>query len=461
MSEVSQCASRISTFSLPPTPTSPTRPGSPAKKTSIIGDSSSFLTALAAQERRVLELREELLKAEDDLSRLKKQWATHEAIKKRNEFRHREQLQKLESATRSSYVECRTGNDSPAPFNSHDRPSAEIERGGQDEHMDGEQKASRLNSTRQTQRRVFSGSRHTRALSLLSRVGTTRDTSNPIFQKPSSQTPHLSQTVIPLKRSQTLNTRQPPESATAQHAPNGQSKEVFIETGKQLVGDLREGLWTFFEDLRQATVGEEATGDPDLAGKATLKVGNNARSQGGRRAENKYTVKSLSSGGPGSGCTSSERPRNSTPSPQQPIRLAARIDKIDAQPNDGPCGGIKQAVGSDDEDPWDTWDSPVAKRPASCVHAESVTSDSVASPSTRRESPRSSLSSFDAGFIVPPTEISIEKPRDIPWPALTKLAPSNLKMTASTLMNEWEKTIGHSTLEPSASTTLSKAQKAD
>ena len=391
MSEVPQCASCISTFSLPPTPTSPTRPGSPAKRASIIGDSSSFLTALAAQERRVLELREELLKAEDDLSRLKKQWATHETIKKRNEFRHREQLQKLEPATRSSYVECRTRNDGPAPSNSYDRPSAEIERGGQYEHMDGEQKASRLNNTRQTQRRVFSGSRHTRALSLLSRVGTTSDTSNLIFQKPNSQTPHLSQTINPLRRSQTLNTRQPHEPATAQHAPNGQSKEVFIETGRQLVGDLREGLWTFFEDLRQATVGEEATGDPDLAEKATLKVGNNARSQGGRRAENKYTPKSLSSGGPGSGCTSSERPRDSTPSPKQPIRLAARIERIDAQPNDGASGVIKQAVGSDDEDPWDTWDSPVAKRPASCVHAESVTSDSVASPSTRRESPRSSL----------------------------------------------------------------------
>ena len=31
---------------------------------------------------------------------------------------------------------------------------------------------------------------------------------------------------------------------------------------------------------------------------------------------------------------------------------------------------------------------------------------------------------------------------DIPWPALTKLTPGSLKMTASTLMSEWEKSLG-------------------
>lgn len=31
---------------------------------------------------------------------------------------------------------------------------------------------------------------------------------------------------------------------------------------------------------------------------------------------------------------------------------------------------------------------------------------------------------------------------DIPWPALTKLTPGSLKMTASTLMSEWERSLG-------------------
>jgi len=34
-------------------------------------------------------------------------------------------------------------------------------------------------------------------------------------------------------------------------------KEVLMRTGRQMASDFREGLWTFIEDLRQATVGEE------------------------------------------------------------------------------------------------------------------------------------------------------------------------------------------------------------
>lgn len=390
MTEVSQCASRTPAFSLPTCPSSPTRPRSPAKRSSVIGDSNSFLTALAAQERRVLELREELQKAEADLSRLKKQWATHEAIKKRNEFRHREQLQKLEPASRSSYEECRTLNHGSATFDSYDRPPAETERGEQGQTED-EQKANYLNSTRQTQRRVFAGSRHTRALSLLSKFGTTRNASSLVLQKPSSQAPHPSQTSTFLKRSQTLSTRRPPHRTSARETSNEQPKEVFIETSKQLVGDLQEGLWTFFEDLRQATVGEEASSDPKRTLKATLKAVNNPSPPGARQEVYDYTRESLSEDGPGSRNTSSENRTISTPVQQRPIRQPVRRDKRDAQSSKSPLGLTKQAVSSDDEDPWDTWDSPVVAGPTSYGHAESITSDSVVSPSTRRESPRSSL----------------------------------------------------------------------
>ncbi|KAL8769396.1 MAG: hypothetical protein Q9209_004624 [Squamulea sp. 1 TL-2023] len=462
MNEAPQSASRTSTFSLPTTPSARTRSRSPTKKTSSIGDSSSFLTALAAQERRVLELREELLKAEDDLSQLKKQWATHEAIKKRNEFRHRQQLQKLEPASRSSYEECQTRSDGPAAFDACERLSAEIEQGETKEHADGERKASCPKTTVQIQRRFFEGSRHTRALSLLSKIGTSTHTSNLVLQRPSSQVPHYSQTSTPLKRGLTLSPRRPPFRAATQDRSTGQSREVFIVTGKQLVGDLREGLWTFFKDLRQATVGEEASSDPNRTMKAPLKVNNNPRSPGGRQAEDDYTLKSPSEGRPGSGGTSSEKPATSTPPQQQPTSQLAPRESRDARPNDGPSGLAKQIVGSDDEDLWDSWDSPMAKPSASCSLAESVTSDSVASSTTRRESPRSSLSSFDAAFTTPQTSTSIEKPKDIPWPALTNLSRNNLKMTASTLMNEWEKTIAQSTtLNPRAATIPTKLQKAD
>lgn len=43
-------------------------------------DSNGILVALASQERKVLELREELQKAEDDLKKLKKQWTHHDEV---------------------------------------------------------------------------------------------------------------------------------------------------------------------------------------------------------------------------------------------------------------------------------------------------------------------------------------------------------------------------------------------
>ena len=74
----------------------------------------------------------------------------------------------------------------------------------------------------------------------------------------------------------------------------------------------------------------------------------------------------------------------------------------------------------------------------------------------------SGTSSLDATFTAFQADVSIERPREIPWPALTKLSPGNLKMTASNLMNEWEKTTTHSTMiDLTAATYPSKTQKAE
>lgn len=54
----------------------------------------------------MLELREELQKAEGDLEKLKKQWATYEATKKRNELRHVEALQPLKTSMSAAVSSC-------------------------------------------------------------------------------------------------------------------------------------------------------------------------------------------------------------------------------------------------------------------------------------------------------------------------------------------------------------------
>lgn len=237
-SSSSQSQAHTPSSSVPSTPLLPTRLPSPEKKPPH-PDSNSFLTALAAQERRVLELREELLKADEDLEKLKKQWAVHEATKKKNELRHLQQLQPLNAPSRGS---CMPSNDN----------SARASRA-----FDGRRITP--SSTKPSRRKLFAGSRHTQALSLLS----PRD--------PRSH-PHL------LVHD---NGPSKPHRAAANYAAvpaivpelplldvesgsDGPQKEVILETGKQLVGDFRQGLWTFFEDFKQLTVGDEGIGTAGL-----------------------------------------------------------------------------------------------------------------------------------------------------------------------------------------------------
>ena len=215
-------------------PQSLSHPPSPDTQKPASTDSNTFLTALAAQERRVLELKEELEKAEGDLLKLKKQWALHEASKKRSEIRHVEQLRLLPSPSHSTSEKANEGS----------RVSREEERW-----------RAMYFKTRQPQRKVFEGGRHTRALSLLSPTslanrgviinqiggidsgimdGSVRCVPNSAVSETLSGTSHI-------RGQQSHGTR-----------------DDLVNTGKQLVGDLREGLWTFIEDLRQATVGDEA-----------------------------------------------------------------------------------------------------------------------------------------------------------------------------------------------------------
>ncbi|KAL8781069.1 MAG: hypothetical protein Q9194_000576 [Teloschistes cf. exilis] len=432
----------ISTISLPATPLERSNPPSPTKGTSTVRDSSNFLTALAAQERRVLELREELQKAEEDLSRLKKQWATHETVKKRNEFRHREQLQQLKVTRRSS---CDEDGQRSGERTSLDQRGRSFE-GVKDvdrafEQIDGKGPA---RQTSRRQRKVFPGSRHRRSLSLLSKLDTGK--------APSEEDPHrTSLRTAPVPRASSLSPqrdqiprRKPTAIRIEPHESAKGDKEVLIETGKQLVGGLREGLWTFFEDIRQATVGEEASSSPEQNSRPS-RASYNARPRGHQKIEetaNRVSQSKTLDQAHGRNVPSMT-PATRTPSKQQTSRLYAHINTERVQTNKISHEVFNEPTDSIDEDPWDTWDSPSTIKLAS-ERKESATSESVGSPSlsTERNSPRSSMSSLDTTPTPAQTDPTMQKHNEIPWPALTKLSPGNLRMTASTLMNEWEKSLG-------------------
>ncbi|KAI9852012.1 MAG: hypothetical protein M1838_002135 [Thelocarpon superellum] len=248
-----------------PTPSSPVQGTPPTPGPSMIGErsvlspseSGSFLVDLAAQERRVFELKEELHRAERDLERLKRQWALHEAARKRDEMRHMEQMQRFHSTVGS--VEG-SGDEGLALTRASLDRGASGGAGGAGGGGDGR-------DTKTSRRTVISGQTHTRTLSLLSpeRKG-----------PPPKPMPHSRRLTEP-----NVSNGVPPESAqhptlsgstsspamattttTIEDVLPAPSKDALLKTGRRIAEDFKEGLYTFFDDLRQATVGDEPVYGP-------------------------------------------------------------------------------------------------------------------------------------------------------------------------------------------------------
>ncbi|KAK6523828.1 hypothetical protein TWF281_001796 [Arthrobotrys megalospora] len=195
-------------------------------------DPIGFLTVLAGQERRVLELKEELLRADAELEKLKRKWALHEATRKRSESATVEQIRNLELADETK---------------KHARRKS-------------------IGAARSGKRTTtFNGNtKHQRTLSLLSPSGQQTHS----FPQPADVDEPLKPTIP--RRANTVKET----SSNSMLYEGGYEKSIYdprsgkrvghqealIATGKQMAEDFKEGLWTFIEDLRQATVGEEMAG---------------------------------------------------------------------------------------------------------------------------------------------------------------------------------------------------------
>lgn len=296
--------------------------------------------------------------------------------KKKNQIRHLEQLRPISKPVSSS--SCAD------PSNLRKiRP-------------DHERRRSLAINTKQSQRKVFSGSRHTRTLSLLSPKGSaelTPDSAVKVMGKSSNRIAR-SDTVFEPRQTTTTIIRAS-NNTVLNKTISGPPKDAILETGKQLVGDLREGLWTFLEDLRQATVGEEATSNSGSRATTTTRSVHVTKDQ-----HNSSTL--FSPGAPpsasdtqkfnGSGLgTASEKgqilhdsvspdAQSSTPSVSYVGRKPASFQLRQSNVN---------AFESDD-DGWDNWDSPKPPKDASARRSTS-TSASSDRESTEKSSPRTSV----------------------------------------------------------------------
>ncbi|KAL4805059.1 hypothetical protein BDV18DRAFT_141851 [Aspergillus unguis] len=448
-------------------------------------DGTSLLTAIASQERRVLELREELHRAEAELGSLKKQWTSSEKTRKRTEVNHRaEAMLPLRSpdrvpasSTASTHSREPSQSGSASPLPPQVRLSRELER------RQSMLAAAATNGTSVSAngRRVFQGS-HTRALSLLSPITTSSPTSKLAEIDGTAQAesdrvgrPPRSATMPSVDRIPARTAVVPTEDMVTQWRKTmpvpPPSRDLLMRTGKQMASDLREGLWTFLEDIRQATVGDEGINATESR---TMQPPRNRDSSSTSRSRDRLSVQTGSGQVSRSSSGRKSPGRKATGKGSKSADIDASfwsefgIDSSGQKPQSArrtptPSGPNGQKASDpntlDVDDTWDDWDTPQPKKSHTPSSSRStIESRQDQSPVTQMSSPRTSTSFSEWRHDIPDPSVS----DGIPWPALTQAAPSKLTRTASNLMAEWERSLSPSPhRSPLASPGLDKESKKD
>jgi hypothetical protein len=403
---------------------------------------TNLLAILAAQERYVLELKEELVKAEEDLKTLKKHWANNEITKQRNDNRKVTPLQPLNTSLANLGIDAL------------DEDGANIWL-----QKETDRRKALLSSAKASQnRKVFSGSRHLRTLSLLSPdVSTAAYT--PSFPQPTDIRDGIDESTA---RPHTL-IRHATTPDLARHSADiinddkfdlggltNLQREAIVRSGKKMATDFKDGLFSFIDDIRQATVGDEAV-DEERTGSATVKG-----------SSTKNTRKTID------GRPSLNRTASSKKSAQKIDAIADDFWKEHglAESKTASTNKVTHAIknartpqkqnkAEDEFEDWDNWDTPNDKyakvaenhssdseEPSSPVSGPASSRTSTRYHSQRHDSKASSLTDFSSSG--PDHEAILRdntKRNSIPWPDLIKLSPTNLKRTASHLMKEWEKNL--------------------
>ncbi|KAF1996972.1 hypothetical protein P154DRAFT_525151 [Amniculicola lignicola CBS 123094] len=395
---------------------------------------TNILAVLAAQERYVLELKEELAKAEKDLKTLKQHWSTHESMKQRNDMRKVTQLRPLDTSLANFH------------------PDPEDEDGStQWMQKEMERRKALLSGTKTSQRKVFSGSRHLRTLSLLSPdIKYSPSFPQPLDiqeqTQPEEEAPKRPQELVRSSTLPDIADRIANDVKDDKYDLGGLSniqRDALLRTGKQMATDFKDGLLTFIEDIRQATVGDEGEGSGSQASARGVPTKNTRKPSEGRPAlarstGSKQSTKAADIGDDFWKAHGLSEPKDS------PAQKKTHASNATRTP-------LKQSQkGADDFDDWN-WETPNDKSSEPNSSSSDESEDSVSGRSSARTSTRyhskrhdskaSSLTSFSSSGPLEDAALRDVKRNSIPWPDLVKLSPGNLKRTASHLMKEWEKNL--------------------
>ncbi|CAK7265347.1 hypothetical protein SEPCBS57363_001535 [Sporothrix epigloea] len=353
-----------------------------------------LITAIAAQERRVLELREELKHTEKDLAELQRQFASHENDKVHAVMRKADRMRLVSSRPRTAAA-AGDWQSAAALWDEASLQNLRLDRSkaflsGQ---QSGSQQGTAPSTPTQSRRRVFIGG-HARTLSLLSPSKShsdgfaVHDDQAADADQRTIKSPHFPtdpDTSFPQNLGRYAPTAANRLSKRASWAP--QSVHQVAGAGlKQVAGDLTATVWTLFEDLRQATVGEELWGTS-----ATMRViDSNSRAaddiQGTIRASatgrpnlpNAFTTDSPGSPTPPPRSLSTAvKPTDKVPDPISKAAKAGSSSSNSSSKLKSSKNGLKEANGKDakhfswtpltvdayDDNDWSSWDSPTVNSP--------------------------------------------------------------------------------------------------
>ncbi|CAG9954217.1 unnamed protein product [Clonostachys rosea f. rosea IK726] len=392
-----------SNASIPPTPLGTPAPATPAS-------ANDFIIAVAAQERRVLELKEELARAESDLALLKKQWASQESHSRK--------------ADSKRGIHAR-----PAPTT----PVLDDEASGPRTSMESDLRRSMLLQTQNTpgsnRRRVLRGG-HARTLSLLSPLKT--DAGLGLHGEPDQDGFRQPFRFPPPERM----VAQPPVTPNLSKRSSWQPQTQLSQTNVPgLVEDFRLGLKAFVEDIRQITVGDEPiTGQSSRynvvspakaspSGQDTIRASNSSRA----KVDNLFDSPTPSTKSAAAATKSSEATPEKTPS---------RRNKH--------FSWTPLSFDSLDDNAWTSWESPPASvkstRWSGSTINSSRTDDSEAPEMSEEDGLQSKVRTPGADATAFNPKLGELLPN-----VVNKLSPSNIKRTANQLMDEWERSL----VEPS------------
>ncbi|PHH82796.1 hypothetical protein CDD82_4775 [Ophiocordyceps australis] len=389
-----------SSSSVPPTPSQASTPASAS-------DVSDFIIAIAAQERRVLELREELGRAESHLASLKKQWTAKEAQIKRHGNHH---------VQATPNVVPRTCLD----VSGQTQRKIELDRRKlllQSQHQTQPQSTPSTSN----RRRVICGG-HTRTLSLLS----------PAHPAATFATSECSGLGGLKRRSVEELVAQPGNSSVKAYPLTRQARSACNSPGvPQLVEDFKLGFKAFVEDIRQITVGEEPIRGQAVTGRSTVPQPTNRSATKHEQSSPWMTQGSqLKKSNALDGVIPNSIGRNANIGVEKPKPTKSKRYSWT------PLG-----LDSLDDSDWCNWETPApaAKSPrwsGSTMHSpglEDITP--ISEVGEERITPRKPQASAVQTPNLPP------RLEELLPSVVNRLSPRNLKRTANNLMDEWEKSL--------------------